>query len=263
MENQKLILYEVKGRVAVITINRPDKAHSFNSEMLISLHARLKEADDDEKIKCILLKSTGNKFFSAGYDLKEVTGNPANVAKIQEWGRKVNQTMILMKKPIVAQIQGIAVGFGVMLILASDLRVFADRPKEEVYMKLPELAISAFPQTGATLLPLMSLGFNIAKNLLYTTDKVGLDELKNINFPTRIFQLDQLEEKALAFTKEISKYQMKFLMFVKSMLSIMDKGRIKAYFDLEDECGKAAYNKELNSMKDLDDFIKGLHEKYD
>jgi len=48
-----------------------------------------------------------------------------------------------------------------------------------------------------------------------------------------------------------------------SMLSIMDKGRIKAYFDLEDECGKAAYNKELNSMKDLDDFIKGLHEKYD
>jgi len=190
MENQKLILYEVKGRVAVITINRPDKAHSFNSEMLISLHARLKEADDDEKIKCILLKSTGNKFFSAGYDLKEVTGNPANVAKIQEWGRKVNQTMILMKKPIVAQIQGIAVGFGVMLILASDLRVFADRPKEEVYMKLPELAISAFPQTGATLLPLMSLGFNIAKNLLYTTDKVGLDELKNINFPTRIFQLD-------------------------------------------------------------------------
>ncbi|MBY9003230.1 MAG: enoyl-CoA hydratase/isomerase family protein [Candidatus Lokiarchaeota archaeon] len=263
MENQNLILYEVKGRVAIITINRPDKAHSFNGEMLMSLHARLKEADNDEKIKCILLKSSGNKFFSAGYDLKEVTGNPANVAKIQEWGRKVNQTMVLMKKPIIAQIQGIAVGFGVMLILSSDLRVFADRPKEEVYLKLPELAISAFPQTGATLLPLMALGLSIAKNLLYTTDKVGLDELKNINFPTRIFQLDQLEEETLAFAKEISKYQMKFLIFVKSMLSIMDKGRINAYFDLEDECGKVAYDKELNSMKDLDDFIKGLHEKYD
>lgn len=262
MENQKLILYEVKGRVAVITINRPEKAHSFNSDMLKSLHANLKEADNDEKIKCILIKSTGQKFFSAGYDLKEVTGDPANVAKIQEWGRKVNQTMVLMKKPIITQIQGIAIGFGVMLILASDLKVFADRSKEEMYLRLPELAISAFPQTGATLLPLMSFGFNFAKNLLYTTDKVGLIELRNINFPTRIFQLDQLEEETLSFTKEISKYQTKFLMFVKSMLSIMDKGRIKAYFDLEDECGKAAYNQEINSMKDLDDFIHGLHKKY-
>ncbi|GAG79728.1 unnamed protein product, partial [marine sediment metagenome] len=60
-------------------------------------------ADDDEKVRCVLIKSTGQRFFSAGYDLKEIQGDPKNVAIIQEWGRKVNETMVLMKKPIIAQ----------------------------------------------------------------------------------------------------------------------------------------------------------------
>ncbi|MFX1495714.1 MAG: hypothetical protein ACFFBZ_15625, partial [Promethearchaeota archaeon] len=58
------------------------------------------------------------------------------------------------------------------------------------------------------------------------------------------------------------KYQTEFLFFIKSMLAIMNKRYIKSFFDLEDECGKAAYDKEKKSMKELDDFIKGLHEKY-
>jgi len=262
MNNQDLILYDLRGHIAKITINRPEKAHSFNGDMLKSLHTKLIEADNDEQVRCILIKSTGQKFFSAGYDLKEIQGDPKNVATIQQWGRKVNETMLLMKKPIITQIQGIAIGFGAMLILASDLRVFADRSIEELYLRLPELAISAFPQTGATLLPLMAFGFNYAKNLLYTTDKIGVKELKNINFPTRIFPLDILDTETVAFAKEISKYQPKFSIFLKSMLAIMDKGRIKSYFDLEDECGKVAYDNSIKGLKEIDDFIKGLRQKF-
>jgi len=262
MSNQDLILYELRGRIAIITINRPEKAHSFNGDMLKSLHAKLIRADNDEKVRCILIKSTGQKFFSAGYDLKEIQGDPMNVAIIQQWGRKVNETMIIMKKPIITQIQGIAIGFGVMLILASDLKVFADRPKNDLYLRLPELAISAFPQTGATLLPLVAFGFNYAKNVLYTADKIGLKELKNINFPTRIFPLDKIDSESVTFAKEISKYQPKFSIFLKSMLAIMEKGRIKSYFDLEDECGKVAYDNSIKNLKEIDDFIKELHQKY-
>ena len=262
MSNQELILYDVKGRIATITINRPDKANSCNIPMLQLIYDGLINADKDEKVKCILIKSTGQRFFSAGYDLKEIQGSPENVAKIQEWGRKINQTMILMKKPIVAQVQGIAIGFGAMFMLAADLKIFADRPKEELYLRLPEIAIAAFPQTGATLLPLLAFGLNYAKNLLYTTDKVGIEELKNINFPTRIFPLDQLETETLAFVKQLSKYQTEFLIFIKSMLTIMNKGYIKSCFDLEDECGKVAYATEKKSMKELDEFIEGLYQKY-
>lgn len=261
MENN-FLSYEIKGRIAIITINRPDKAHAFNGFMLKSLHAKLNEADNDEKVKCIILKSTGQKFFSAGYDLKEITGDPQKVAVILEWGRKVNETMLLMKKPIIVQIQGIAVGFGVMLILASDLKVFADRPKEELYFKLPEIEISAFPQTGATILPLLAFGLTYAKKILLTADKVGLEELRNMNFPTRIFPLDQLDIKTISFAKQLSKYQMEFLIFIKSMLTIMNKAYIKNCFDLEEECGKVAYDKQKKSMNELDEFIKSLYNKY-
>jgi enoyl-CoA hydratase/carnithine racemase len=257
-----LLLYEIKGKVAIITINRPDKAHAFNSDMLRDLHAKLMNADNDEKIKCILIKSSGNKFFSAGYDLKEITGDQEKVAHIIEWGRKVNEGIILMKKPVITQVQGIAIGFGAMLILASDLKVFAERSIEALYLRLPELEISAFPQTGATFLPLISFGFNFAKNLLYTTDKIGINELKNINFPTRVFPLEDLDNDTLKFAQNICKYQSKFLIFTKTMLSIMEKGRIKSYFDLEDECGKVAYDNSVKDLKDIGTFIENLHKKY-
>ncbi len=262
MSNQKKILYEVKEQIATITINRQDKAHAFTIDMLKTMHGKIIEADEDDKVKCILIKSTGQRFFCAGYDLKEVQGSPENISKIQEWGRKVNETMLLMKKPIITQIQGIAVGFGVLIILASDLRIFADRPKNELYLRLPELAISAFPQTGAILLPLLAFGSSYAKHALFTTDKIGLEDLKNLNFPTRIFPPDQLGAETLNFVKKLNEYQTELLFFTKSMLMIMNKAYIKSCFDLEDECGKVAHAKEKKSMKELDDFIKGLYDKF-
>jgi len=168
--------------------------------------------------------------------------------------------MLLIKKPIITQVKGIAVGFGVLMILASDLRIFAERPKEELYLRLPEIAISAFPQTGATLLPLLGFGLTFAKNMLFTADKAGLKELKNINFPTRIFPLDSIDLETRKFLKVLTKHQTEFLFFIKSMLTIMNKAYIKSCFDLEDECGKIAFQKK--SMKELDDFIKDLYKKY-
>ncbi len=261
MSEQDIVLYEVKGRIATITINRPDKAHAFTIDMLKTMFEKLNEADEDEKVKCIIIKSTEQRFFCAGYDLKEVLGNPENVTKIKEWGRKVIQTMVLMKKPIITQVQGVAVGFGVLMILASDLRIFADRPKEELYIRLPELEISAFPQTGATLLPLLAFGISYAKKLLFTADKIGVEDLNNINFPTRVFPLDQLETETLSLAKKIGKYKPDFIFFTKTMLTIMNKAYIKSCYDLEDECGKVSDEGKM-SIKELGEFCKDLHEKY-
>ncbi|GAH34207.1 unnamed protein product, partial [marine sediment metagenome] len=83
-----------------------------------------------------------------------------------------------------------------------------------------------------------------------------------VNFPTRIFPFDKLDAESFAFAKEISKYQPKFSIFLKSMLTIMEKGRIKAYFDLEDECGKVAYDNDIKDLKEIDEFIKELRLKF-
>ncbi|MFX0072950.1 MAG: enoyl-CoA hydratase/isomerase family protein [Candidatus Hermodarchaeota archaeon] len=261
MSDQENLLYEVKRCVAIITINRAEKAHAFTIEMLITLYELLSKADEDEKVKCIIIKSTGERFFSAGYDLKQIQGDPENVKKVTVWGRKVNEKIMLMKKTVITQCQGIAIGFGVLMMVASDLRIFADRPKEELYIKLPELVISAFPQTGATLMPLLAFGFNNAKKFLFTGDSIGLDELKNINFPTRIFPKESLDDDTFSFTKDLCKIQTPFLFFTKVMLTIMNKAYIKSCLDLEDECGKIAYG-ERKTMKELEEIIQELYKKY-
>ena len=255
------ILYDIKGKVATITLNRAEKANAANIEMLQTIHEKLLEADDNERVKIIIIKSTGDRFFSAGYDLKEVQGDPKNVALTTTWGRRVNETILFLKKPVITQVQGIAIGFGVLLIVASDLRVFADRPIEELYLQLPELYISAFPQTGATLMPLMAFGMTFAKNMLFTNKKVGLEELKNINFPTKIFSRENLDADTLAYAKELSKLKMEFLFTEKAMMTMMNKIYIKKCLDLEDECGAYAYGPK-KSMKDLHEFIQGLYKKF-
>ena len=258
--SEELVHYDVKVRIAEIVIDRPDKAQAFNVEMLKLLYNYLIEADKDEKVKYILIKSTGTRFFSAGYDLKQIQGSPENVKLVTDWGRKVNETMLYLKKPIITQVQGIAIGFGVLLILASDLRIFADRPIEELYIRLPELAISAFPQTGATLLPLLAFGQSYAKYLLFTADKVGVDDLRKLNFPTRIFPLEDLDVSTKNFLKDLVKYKNEFIFTTKTMLSIMNKRYIKSCFDLEDECGTMAYANK--PYEEISEFIEGLYKKY-
>ncbi len=259
--SEKLILYEVKGRAAVITINRPDKANAVNIGMLKMIHGHLLEADEDEKVRCIIIRSRGDKFFSAGYDLKEVMEDPNNLKLVTEWGRKVNETILFLKKPVITQIQGIAIGFGVLVTVASDLRIFADRPVEELYLRLPELFISAYPQTGATIMPLMAFGISYAKTLLFTNKKVSLNELKNINFPTMIFPLETLDSDTLNYAKELGKLKMEFLFTYKAMTTIMNKAYIKSCLDMEDECGAFAMGPK-KSMKELHEFIQALYKKY-
>lgn len=258
--SEDLLQYEKNGRVALISIKRPNKAHAFNVDMLKTLHSMLEEADQDDKIRCIIIKSTGTKFFSAGYDLKEIQGSPKNIKLVTKWGRKVNYKILTMKKIVITQVQGIAVGFGVLMILASDLRVFANRPKNELYINLPELKIGAFPQTGATMLPLLAFGLSYAKYLLYTADKIGLEELKNLNFPARVYPLEELDEKTLEFVKDIAKYQKEFLLLPKAMLHIMNKSYIKDCLDLEDDSGLLAYSPQKKSMDDLEEYIRKLYE---
>ncbi len=261
MSEEELILYEAKGKIATITLNRPAKANAFNYPMLKQMHDSLIRADQDESVRCIIIKSASDKFFSAGYDLKAVMGSREEMKSIIEWGRKVNETILFMKKTVIVQVKGIAVGDGVLLIMAADLRIFADRPKEELYLKLPEIEISAFPQTGATILTLMAFGFSYAKHLLLTSEKVGVQELKNINFMSKIVPFDKIDEETMALGKQIAKCQKEFLFMGKVMLTIMGKRYAKKMFDLEDECALFAYGGK-KSMKEADDFIEGLYKKY-
>ena len=258
--DQGNILYTVKRNAGIITIDRPEKANAFDFNLLEELQSKLSEADKDRKVKCILLKSTGEQIFSAGFDLSSSgLGSGEFSSKIFELGGKISQMMILMKKPIIVQVQGSAIGFGFILIMASDLKIFANKPIEEMYFKMPEISLKGYPRAGAVVLPLLSFGINYAKKILLTADKIGLDDLKNFNFPTRIFTSERLELETWNFVKKFSKYPFHVSSLIKSALTMMDNNIIKRCFELEDIYAKAAHEKK--SQDEIDLFIKRLRDE--
>lgn len=173
--NQGNILYEVDHRVGIITINHSEKSNSFNFDLLEELYKKLIEADKDKMVRCLLLKSTGEKIFSSGLDLSgSGLGSAEFSSKIFELGGKISQMMVFMKKPTIVQVQGTAIGFGFMLIMASDLKVFADKPIEEMYFRMPEIVLKGYPRAGAVVLPLLTFGLNYAKKILLTQIKLVL-----------------------------------------------------------------------------------------
>ncbi|MFO8019693.1 MAG: enoyl-CoA hydratase/isomerase family protein [Promethearchaeia archaeon] len=261
-EKNEILLFKIKRRVAYLTINRPDSAHAFNLTLMKKFYQALKRADESEKVKCILVKSTGNRTFSAGIDIRNMPekNQEEYMNKMREFGRKITQYMLLMKKPIIAQVQGSAIGFGMEVIMACDLKMFADKPLDQMKFRMPEIAISIYPQTGATILPLLSFGLNFAKRILLTSDEFGLEELKNMNFPTRVFPPERLEIETKKFLRTFTKRSESFSFLIKSSLTIMNNKLIKRWYDLEDECGETSYKK--LSMQELEEFINGLFEKY-
>jgi len=262
MSSQELILYEVKNRVAILTLDRPP-VHVFNLDLMKIFYEKLVQADNDEEVKCILLKSSGDRVFSAGIDVKGVTPDDVEyLAELRSYGRKITESMLLIKKPIIAQVQGSAIGFGMELIMACDMRIFANRPKEEMFFRMPEIAISIYPQTGATILPLLNFGLINAKKMLFTADEYSLEDLNTMNpgFCTRIVDLKELDVETRKFIRTFSKRDHAFTFLIKSTLTIMNNKLISRWYDLEDNCGEAAYKK--MSMKDLDSYIKELYKKY-
>ena len=218
------------------------------------MHDRLEEAENEDKAKCLLIKSTGNKIFSAGFDTKVKPGEtPDDMKEIFKYTKLNTQKMLLMKKPIIIQVQGTAIGYGMMLIMASDLRIFADRPFPEMFFRMPEIALSMFPRALATFMSLRSFGLSFAKNILLTSDKFGLEQLKNLNFPTRVFPPDELESKTEEFVKEFVKYKDSLMFLIKSSLTLMHDKYIEAWVELEEECNSAIMEK--RSLKEWDEFI--------
>jgi enoyl-CoA hydratase/carnithine racemase len=261
MLEDDIVLYEVRKKVARITLNRPP-AHAFNLDLFKKFHERLVEAENNDKAKCLVIKSTGNKIFSAGFDTKIQHGDRTsdNVKDVLKYTKLNIQKMILMKKPIIVQVQGTAIGYGMMVIMASDLRIFADRQFPDMFFRMPEISISMFPRALATFMTLRNFGLSFAKNILLTSDKFGLEQLKNLNFPTRIFPPNELESKTEEFLKIFTKYKDSLMFLIKSSLTLMHNKYIESWVKMEEECTNAALKRK--PYEEWDEFIQDLYQKY-
>ncbi len=164
---------EVTDQIQTININRPEKLNALNIKTIEELKDCIQTAYDDGEVKGIIITGTGEKSFVAGADIKEIADlNEVNARKFSENGQEVFELIEKCPKPVIAVINGYALGGGMELALACHLRVAS----ENAIMGLPEVTLGIIPGYGGTQRLSQLVGKGKAFELIMTGEKIDATE---------------------------------------------------------------------------------------
>lgn len=196
----EVILSIQEEKIAIITLNRPEKANALSVQMLTELQEILQTIKYNPSIRCVVITGAGEKAFCAGADLKErATMNKEEVRKTVALIRKTINDIEELPKPVIAAINGIALGGGTELALACDFRI----ANKNAVLGLTETSLGIIPGAGGTQRLSRLVGKGKAKELIFTARKVPAKEAKEIGLVEYV--TDQFLEKASELAEQISK----------------------------------------------------------
>jgi len=192
----KTIIYEKKGNYALITLNRPDKLNALNFELFAELDDAINQIVFDRNIYAVVLTGSGDKAFAAGADIVELNRSDDISGKIfSEIGSKVMLKLEQLRKPVIAAINGFALGGGLELALSCHLRFASDKAK----MGQPEVNLGIIPGYGATQRLPRLIGKAKAIELIISAKTIDAQTALSIGLVNDVFPHEQLMEKTIEF----------------------------------------------------------------
>lgn len=201
MEYKNIIL-EKKGNVAVITLNRPKVLNALNGETLLELIDATEKVASDQELRALVIHGAGDKAFAAGADIGEINAvkNPHEGIELANKSQKAFLALEKLKKPVIAAINGFALGAGCELALACDIRIAADNAK----LGLPEVNLGILPGAGGTQRMSRLIGKGMAKLLIFSADHVDAAEALRIGLVEKVVPAGELMDAALRLAEKIA-----------------------------------------------------------
>jgi len=199
MKYEKVIVETGKNHVAEITLNRPENLNTFNSKMAKELAAALFGLDADQNVRVILLKGAG-KAFCAGIDVNELANKTA--VEYRQWIERMENPLVAiskMKKPVIAQLHGIAAANGMGLIAAADLVI----AEENARMGLTAINVG-LNCVGPVIPVARCVGRKKAMELLLYGNLIRTPEALALGLINRVVPKDELETKARSWAEELA-----------------------------------------------------------
>jgi enoyl-CoA hydratase len=190
--SEEIVLYEVLDGVAKITINRPSKYNALNSAVISELTKLMKEAESDSGVRVVIITGAGDRAFAAGADISAFPGrNSTTVRPFVQSGQDFCKYIESMSKPVIAAINGFALGGGCEVAMACDIRYASANAK----FGQPEIKLGIIPGYGGSVRLPRLVGLGVAKELVYTGDNISADEALRIGLVNRVFDTtEQLME---------------------------------------------------------------------
>ncbi|BAH44833.1 conserved hypothetical protein [Brevibacillus brevis NBRC 100599] len=190
-----------EGAIGVLTLQRPEVFNCLNLETLVTLRGLISEISHDRDIRTVIVTGAGDKAFCSGADLRERRSmSPQQVDVYIQTIRDTFTELEKLPKPVIAAINGLALGGGTELALACDLRIMS----EQAQMGLTETSLGIIPGAGGTQRLPRLVGKGVAKELIFTARRVFPEEALSIGLVNRIVPADQLMATAISLAEQIS-----------------------------------------------------------
>lgn len=200
MANFETITVERRGRVAVMTINRPDKLNALNNKVHLEGVAALDDLRKDDDVRVLVLTGAGEKSFVAGADITEFEGKTPVTQRDSFHERSLFNSIDTFPKPVIAMVNGFCLGGGNELAMACDIRMASDNAR----FSQPEINLGIMCGGGGTQRLPRLVGEGRAMETVLTGDMIDAAAAERIGLVNHVFPADQLEAETMKLAEKIA-----------------------------------------------------------
>lgn len=226
----KTLIFEKHNNYAIIKLNRPDKLNALNFELFTELNDAITRIELDREIYAVILTGVGEKAFAAGADISELNKSDDITGKhFSEYGSKVMLRLEQLNKPVIAAINGFALGGGLELALSCHIRFASDKAK----MGQPEVNLGIIPGYGATQRLPRLIGKAKALELIISAKTIDAQTALSIGLVNDVFPHEQLMDKTLEFVNLVLTKGPIAVMAAVEAVSVADKMSLIEGLDYE------------------------------
>jgi enoyl-CoA hydratase len=232
------LIVEKRGPVAVVTVNRPDKLNALNVRTREEILAAFKDLAEDRDVRVIVMKGAGEKAFIAGADISEFSGNTALEQREIMRRSRAFDAMEDCPKPVIAMIQGYALGGGCELAMACDLRIASSKAK----FGQPEIKLGLIPGGGGTQRLPRLIGEGKALELILTGDMIDAEEARRLGLVNQVVAPEDLETRTMELAARIAEMSQVALAVAKKAVKNAARMNLAAGLEAESDLFALCYS---------------------
>ena len=226
----KTLLYEKKDDIGILTVNRPDKLNAISNELTSELSSLMDELEKDDKLRVLVITGAGDKAFVAGADIQELVDRDARMGRrVSRDRQEIFSRIENLPVPVIAAVNGYALGGGLELALACNIRVCS----EKAQFGAPEVKLGIIPGDGGTQRLPRLVGLGRAMEMILSGDFIDAQEAHRIGLVNRVVPPEELMKAAMELAQKIASRPPLAVRYAKEAVNRSQEGDAASGFALE------------------------------